>query len=133
MRLAPFVIWTAAALLASPCRAEPVEGLPQQLQLDRASQQELWYLQQPSDDPQAAPSLDQRQARERLYRQQRVEQQMLQERQRRQLLLEHQRDSIRNVPPEQRRLDAIQRQRQFQLEQQRQLQRFAPWQPPLGR
>lgn len=129
----PAISALATLLALAPCGAEPVPGLSQQMQLDRTSEQELWWLQRPPGGQPTAPSLDQRHTEERVHRRQRLEQELLQEQQRRQLLWQDQRSRVWNVPPWQQRLNTIRQQRQFQLEQRRQLNRFGAPHDPLAR
>ena len=107
---------------------ETVVNMPQLMQLNRASQQELRDIQsapRPSDEA-LSPSRPWRSgSRSRsLDRQQQVEQGTLQEGQRREVLMENQR--AKTVPSTgfPRRLEAINQQRQYRLQQQNQLNRF---------
>lgn len=122
----------AALLAASPAMAEPVAEMPQQMQLDEASRQELWRQQHPSAHPQLAPPLAQRRLNEKTFRQQNLQQQMLQESQRRELLMRQQRARTNPNPGLPPGLEAINRQWRNQLEQRRQLEGFrGPLWPPV--
>lgn len=123
-----------STVLTLPVHAvEPVDGMPQLMELNRASQQELQRIQQPPVDPQTGQASAVDPATERLYRQQRLDQQWLQENQRRDLLLRNQRARVTGVPESRRRLDAINQQRQYQREQQNQLDWFRNRAGPLSR
>ena len=121
----PAALACACLLAAWPLQAQPpVAEMPKQMQLDRSSRQQLDAMQGPPANPPAAPATDEARLREQLDRRQQVEQQMLQERQRRELLMRRQRSTTSPDPAWRQRLDAINRHRQFQRQQQRQLNRF---------
>ena len=114
-------------LLCSPAFAdETVADMPQLMQLNRASQQELRNIQSaPAPaDPALAPKRPWRSEPRSLDRQQQLEQGTLQENQRRELLMRNQRAKAAPGTGYPRRLDAIDRQSQFRMQQQNQLQRF---------
>ena len=104
--------------------ADPVGEMPQLMQLNRASQQELQRIQSAPPTPAAADPAERPWRKKAGDRRQQSRQQELQEAQRRELLLERQRAKATNKPPTQRRLDAIGRQRQFRTQQKHQLNRF---------
>ena len=116
----------ASVILVVPSSgAEQLPGsVPQQMQLNRESQQELREIQRPPPFPLATPSDTEELEQQRLNRKQQVDQQSLQEAQHRdRLFLNHR--AHRNSDPEGRlRLEAIDQQRQFRLQQQHQLNRF---------
>jgi hypothetical protein len=115
-----------AALLSAPAvKADPpIASLPQHMQLNRENQQRLRDIQESSameeEVLEPVPYSMQRQR----DRQQQIEQRLLQEGQRRELLLLNRRARTAVPPHRPSRLDGIGRQRQFQLEQQHQLNRF---------
>jgi hypothetical protein len=115
----------ALVLLAPRSGAEPLPGsLPQQMQLNRDAQQELREMQRPPPFPLATPTDADRLMRERLNRKQQIDQQALQEAQRRELMFLRRRAAQVEGPETRLRLEAIDQQRQFRLQQQRQLNRF---------
>ena len=112
-------------VLAFPAHAgDPVGEMPQLMQLNRASQQELQRIQAPDGRPGTAAPTDRPWREKSLDRGQQREQRNLQEGQRRELLLQKQRAKSANKPATQRRQDAIGRQRKFRAQQQNQLNRF---------
>mgnify|MGYP001828773799 FL=1 len=115
----------AALLSASPEKADPpIASLPQQMQLKRANQERLRDIQQsPATEEEVSEPVPYSVRRQR-DRQQQSEQRVLQESQRRELLLLNRRARAAGPPYGPSRLDGIGRQRQFQLEQQHQLNRF---------
>ena len=113
-------------LLLSPpafC-AEAVGEMPQLQQLNRASQTELRNIQEPPDQAAKVGPLDQNPQAEQLNRIQNTEQQALQESQRREVLMQKQRAKVAPATGRPHRLQAIDRQTQFRLQQQNQLNRF---------
>lgn len=117
----PVLALCCAGLLSATALAQPpIAEMPKQMQLDRASQQRLQDLQ----DPPVAPATDEAGVREQINRRQQIEQRMLQERQRREILMRRQRSRTSPDPASRQRLDAINRHRQFQYQQQQQLNRF---------
>jgi len=114
------------AMLFAVCgyAAEPVGEMSQLMQLNQASEQELWWMQRPATPIPALPTTAEQHYARELQRQQRLEQRQLQESQRREVLLQRHRAPISGIPEARQRLDAINRQRQFQLQQQNQLNRF---------
>jgi len=113
-------------LLLSPpafC-AEAVGEMPQLQQLNRASQQELRNIQEPSDQAGTVEPPDQNPQVEQLNRLQDTEQQVLQESQRREVLMQKQRAKVAPATGMPHRLQAIDRQTRFRLQQQNQLNRF---------
>jgi hypothetical protein len=114
----------AMLLIAPTCAAEAAGEMSQLMQLNQASEQALWWMQQPPTPLPPTPTTAQQHYARELQRQQQVELRQLQEGQRRELLLRRQRATISGTPEAQRRLDAIHRQRQFQLQQGYQLNRF---------
>jgi len=114
------------ALLSAPLvKADPpIASLPQLMQLNRANQERLRDIQQsPATEEQVSEPVPYSVQRQR-DRQQQSEQRVLQESQRRELLLLNRRARTAEPPYGPSRLDGIGRQRQFQLEQQHQLNRF---------
>jgi hypothetical protein len=121
----PMLVLCCAGLLSATALAQPpIAEMPKQMQLDRASRHQLQDLQGPPANPPVAPATGEARVREQLNRRQQVEQQMLQERQRREILMRRQRSGISPDPAWRQRLDAINRHRQFQRQQQQQLNRF---------
>jgi hypothetical protein len=113
-------------LLLSPpalC-AEGAGEMPQLQQLNRASQQELRSIQEPADQAETVEPLDQNPRAEQLNRMQNREQQVLQESQRREVLMQKQRAKVAPATGRPHRLQAIDRQTRFRLQQQNQLNRF---------
>jgi hypothetical protein len=113
--------------------AEPVGEMPQLMQLNRASQQELRVIQSKPPSTGISGAVAGEGGAKQLNRKQRLEQRELQEQQRRRLLMEKQRAKTVNQSPQSRRLDAIGRQSQFRQQQQNQLNRFRIQQGTLGR
>ncbi len=120
--------WLAAACvglaLTSTVIAAPPPGDVSQLQqLNRSNDAALDYLQRPTGAPSSSitklPA-----AQRRLDSHQRAQQRWLQERQRRELLMLNQRARINPNPAVPDRLQGINMQRRFQLQQQNQLNRF---------
>jgi len=109
------------ALTIPVCGAEPAGEMPQQTQLNRASQQSLERIQ---SDAGADAQADKPWREKSLDRRQRSEQLGLQESQRREVLMQNQRARSVNTPGSKRRLDAIGRQGQHRIQQQNQLNRF---------
>jgi len=103
-------------LLSAPALSDEAVGeMLQLLQLNRASQQELGNIQEPAhQNPQV----------EQLNRRQNTEQQVLQESQRREVLMQKQRAKVAPATGRPHRLQAIDRQTQFRLQQRNQLNRF---------
>ena len=99
--------------------------LPQLMQLNRSSQQELRNIQGTPEkgDPQV----------NQLNRRQTTEQQVLQENQRREVLMHKQRAKVAPATGRPQRLQAIDRQSQFRVQQQNQLNRFRIQQRARGR
>jgi len=124
MRYILTTTWIWLLLATSAGIGQPAADMSQLRQLNRAGEQELRNLQQPPGYPVPALSRDQQLMRQRLNVQQNTEQQMLQERQRRELLLLNHRAGMPVAPGWQLRLEAINRQRQFWLQQQNQMNRF---------
>jgi hypothetical protein len=114
-----------ALLSASPVKADPpIASLPQLMQLNRANQERLRDIRQsPATEEEVSEPVPYSVRRQR-DRQQQSEQRVLQESQRRELLLLNRRARAAGPPYGPSRLDGIGRQRQFQLEQQHQLNRF---------
>ncbi len=114
-----------ALLSAPPVSADPpIASLPQLMQLNRANQETLRDIQQsPATEEETFEPVPYAVRRQR-DRQQQSEQRVLQEGQRRELLLLNRRARTAEPPRGPSRLDGIGRQRQFQLEQQYQLNRF---------
>jgi len=111
--------------IAAPAYAtEPVGEMSQMMQLNQASEQELWWMQRPPTPVPPIPATAEQHYARQLQRQQQLEQRQLQESQRREVLMRRQRATMSGTPDAQRRLDAIHRQRQFQLQQGYQLNRF---------
>lgn len=114
------------ALLSAPLvKADPpIASLPQLMQLNRANQERLRDIQQsPATEEEVSEPVPYSVQRQR-DRQQQSEQRVLQESQRRELLLLNRRARTAEPRYGPSRLDGIGRQRQFQLEQQHQLNRF---------
>lgn len=124
MRPIRLILFLSIPIAAPAYATEPVGEMSQMMQLNQASEQELWWMQQPSAPLPAVPVTAEQHYARQLQRQQQVEQRQLQESQRREVLMSGQRATMRGVPDAQRRLDAIHRQRQFQLQQGYQLNRF---------
>lgn len=100
-----------------------VAEMPQLQQLNRTSQQQLRDIQGNAGVPEKAWPPDQQAQSRSLNRHQLSEQQQLQERQRRTLIMEKQR--ARTAPAgRSERLNAIDRQSRFRIQQQNQLKRF---------
>lgn len=114
-----------ALLYTPPVSADPpIANLPQHMQLNRANQERLRDIQQsPATEEEVSEPVPYSVQRQR-DRQQQSEQRVLQESQRRELLLLNRRARTAEPPYGPSRLDGIGRQRQFQLEQQHQLNRF---------
>ena len=98
--------------------------IPQQLQLNRASQQELREIQAVPGPPQPPISTERPWRKRSLDREQQLQQGTLQEHQRREVLMQKQRAKTTNRAPSRQRLDAIDRQQQHRSRQQQQLNRF---------
>ena len=112
-------------LAAVPVFADPVAGeMSQQMQLNQASQQELYRIQNPAGAARPIAEPGQQPSQRQLDRQQQGEQQMLQESQRRQTLLRSHRSGAVTPPSAQNSLEGLSQQRQFELQQQYQLNRF---------
>ena len=100
-----------------------VAEMPQLQQLNRSSQQQLRGIQGNNGVPEKAWPPDQQAQSRSLNRHQLTEQQQLQETQRRTLIMEKQR--ARTAPAgRSERLNAIDRQSRFRVQQQNQLNRF---------
>ena len=124
MRRTPSIPCCLIALAIPAYAGEPVGEMPQLMQLNRASQQELQRIQSSEGRDATAVSPERPWRKKSLDRSQQLEQRGLQEDQRRELLMEKQRAKASNKPGSQRRLDAIGRQRKFRAQQQNQLKRF---------
>jgi len=115
MRFALRTLFLGLLLSPPALCAEAAGEMPQLQQLNRASQQELRNIQEPPDqNPQV----------EQLNRVQNTEQQVLQESQRREVLMQKQRAKVAPATGRPHRLQAIDRQTRFRLQQQNQLNRF---------
>ncbi len=120
--LLPMVCAGLAAISAA-FAAPPPGDVSQLQQLNRSSDASLDYLQRPTGAP--SSSIPQKpDAQRRLDSRQRAQQHWLQERQRRELLMLNQRARINPNPALPYRLQGIDMQRRFQLQQQNQLNRF---------
>lgn len=121
----PIVATFCLFLLASlPAHGEQgVAEMPQLQQLNRASQQQLRGIQGNNGVPEKAWPPEQQEQSRSLNRHQLTEQQRLQETQRRNLIMEKER--ARTAPAgRSERLNAIDRQSRFRVQQQNQLNRF---------
>ncbi len=120
--LALSLLWLSSSLAAA---GEPaVAEMPQLMQLNRASQQQLRSIQGNAGVPeQAWPPGSQVQSGS-VDRHQITEQQRLQEAQRRTLIMHRQRARTTPASGSSERLGAIERQGRFRLQQQNQLHRF---------
>lgn len=136
MRCTRLLPWLCPLLSMPIYGGEPVGEMPQQMQLNRASQQELRNIQTAPEAANPAPPASRpwwQPGPESRDRQQQSEQRTMQEGQRREVLLQNQRAKAVNEPSSTRRLDAIGRQRQFRHQQQNQLNRFRIQQGGKGR
>ena len=124
--------WLSLLLSAAVPGDEAPGAMPQLMQLNRASQQELADIQDRAARPEAAPSTRPAEA-ERLNRRQHTEQTLLQEDQRREVLMQKQRARVAPAGGRPHRLRAIDRQSRFRLQQQHQLNRFRGQQGRRGR
>ena len=130
MRRTASILSSLLALAFPAYAGDPVGEMPQLMQLNRASQQELQRIQSPEGPPGKAATPERPWRERSLDRGQQLQQRELQEGQRRELLLERQRAKTSNKPAAQRRLDAIGRQRKYRGQQQNQLNRFrTQWRP----
>ena len=119
--VAVFLLCLSACLPA--IADQGVAEMPQLQQLNRASQQQLRDIQGNAGVPEKAWPPNPQAPSESLNRRQLTEQQRLQETQRRTLMMEKQR--ARTAPAgRSERLNAIDRQSRFRLQQQNQLNRF---------
>lgn len=116
----PFVI--ALSLMSSVLAAPPAGNLGQLQKLNRASEATLERLQRPLPDPGKAEKKSD--AEIRLDRRQQAELRWLQEKQRRDLLWLNRRSRPTARPGVSPSLKGIDMQRRFELQQQRQLNRF---------
>ena len=124
MRLTLPIFWLGLVSSAPAICEDAVAEMPQLQQLNRASQQQLRDIQDASEQPGALKPLVKDPQLEQLNRKQNTEQQVLQEGQRREVLMQGQRAKVAPSPGRPYRLQAIDRQSQFRLQQQYQLNRF---------
>ena len=119
-----FAVFWLYLLVCLPVFGEQgVAEMPQLQQLNRTSQQQLRGIQGNAGVPEKAWPPDPQAQSESLNRRQLTEQQRLQETQRRTLMMEKQR--ARSAPAgRSERLNAIDRQSRFRMQQQNQLNRF---------
>jgi len=121
-------------VLSMPAFGEDAPGsMPQLIQLNRASQQELRDIQNPPELPGTAQPPPREPHTEQLHRRQDTEQQALQESQRREVLMRKQRAKVAPSAGTPYRLDAINSQRQYRMQQQNQLNRFRIQKAPRTR
>ena len=106
------------------CADGAVAEMPQQMQLNRASQQELREIQAVPGSPQPPISSEKPWRKRSLDREQQLQQRSLQENQRREVLMQKQGAKTTNRAPSRQRLDAIGRQQNHRTQQQQQLNRF---------
>jgi len=126
MRCTLSIALLCLAICVPAVAEETVVNMPQQMQLNRASQQELREIQSAPGpgEPVLPPSRPWRSGSDSLDRRQQAAQGALQESQRREVLMDKQRAKTAPGNGYPRRLDAINQKRQFRLQQQNQLNRF---------
>jgi len=133
MRATLIALLCSLASADAALAAEAVGDMIQLQRLNRESQQALQQIQQSPPDTDDGESPSQNIFRRNLDRHQQANQHALQERQRRQVLMQRQRNRIGQDPPWRQRMNAINRQWQYQLQQQHQLNRFQMQQRGLKR